>query len=586
MRTPLAFFKFVARAALNAVGFGVAGDFAVEVLPDIAQDVWKCWGKEHPEDELRAEVEALAQLPPDDAREQAKEAVEEVGAGQPVAVRAALTAYLTQLPAAIRRSQRSLADPRGRTVPATVRLRQPEHLLPLLPTQTPHFQPGARPAGIGDWELEELLGVGGFGEVWKARNPHLPEPVALKFCLDPAVARVLRNEAALLGRVMSQGRHPGIVRLRHTYLGAEKPCLEYDYVPGGDLSRFLSQWTRPFDAVRVEQATRLLHKLAEIVAFAHRLDPPIVHRDLKPANILLERTPRGTIALRVADFGIGGVAARQALDDHRTLRTGAPLLTQAIRGAHTPLYASPQQIRGEAPDPRDDVHALGVIWFQLLTGNLTLLNLPSDWQDELAERQVREEAVRLLGSCLASRAERRPANAALLADAVAVLLRHSPGTPATLPPAPDRQASRSRGTEDLASQVERTLQQTAQAHAAARQRAEQEHDYAGALALLEEVPLHLRDAALWVALCQRRDRVEQLDRHIRTAVQNGRFARLRPHVEELLQLAPQRDDLRRLLGVLPADTPLERQMARNTWADMLALAAEAEEVRQVRRHDT
>src|SRR5437660_61495 len=83
----------------------------------------------------------------------------------------------------------------------------------LLPARLPHFKVGDRPAGIGDWELEELLGVGGFGEVWKARNANLPDPVALKFCLDPQAAAVLRNEAALLGRVMHQGRHPGIVRL-------------------------------------------------------------------------------------------------------------------------------------------------------------------------------------------------------------------------------------------------------------------------------------------------------------------------------------------------------------------------------------
>src|SRR5437763_1952449 len=83
-----------------------------------------------------------------------------------------------------------------------------------------------------DLELVELLGVGGFGEVWKARNPFLSsaEPVALKFCLDPAAASTLRHEAGVLDRVMRRGRHPDIVQLRHTYLSAEPPCLEYELV--------------------------------------------------------------------------------------------------------------------------------------------------------------------------------------------------------------------------------------------------------------------------------------------------------------------------------------------------------------------
>src|SRR5207247_4162418 len=117
-------------------------------------------------------------------------------------------------------------------------LSRAEHLLPMLPRNLPHFKVGDRPAGVGNWELVELLGVGGFGEVWKAQHPMLRsiKPVALKFCLNPALADALRHEATVLDRVMQQGDVPGIVKLQQAYLDGDPVCLEYEYVAGGDLS--------------------------------------------------------------------------------------------------------------------------------------------------------------------------------------------------------------------------------------------------------------------------------------------------------------------------------------------------------------
>jgi hypothetical protein len=429
MKTPLALLRFIARAGLNAVGGGVAGDFAVEVLPDLAKEVWRCWGQGRPEPGLRAEVQALAALTSEEARPIAEDIVLELAADQPASVRLALVTCLAEVPASIRRARRSPADPDGRAADFPLLLTGPHDLLPLLPARLPRFRPGQRPWGIGDWELEELLGVGGFGEVWKARNPHLAEPVALKFCLDPDAATVLRHEAALLGRVMSQGRHPGIVRLLHTYLGADPPCLEYEYVPGGDLTGLIARLHREPGPAPMAEATRWMAEVADAVAFAHRLDPPIVHRDLKPANVLLQPRPGGFM-LRVADFGIGGLAHDVGGLGTRTTTHG-PLLWTVLRGAHTPLYASLQQRLGEPPHPRDDVYSLGVIWYQLLTGQRAIVGVPAEWREELAERGVGEAVLRLVGACLATRAERRPADAGNLADALAGLPGSAPAAPAS-----------------------------------------------------------------------------------------------------------------------------------------------------------
>src|SRR5262249_12362256 len=135
-------------------------------------------------------------------------------------------------------------------------------------------------------------------------------PWAVKFCLDPIARRSLVNEAELLGRVVREGTHPGIVRLISTALSSDPPLLVYEFVAGGELTTLIRDWHANPPADLVARSARLMHQLAGIVAYAHRLSPPIVHRDLKPANVLLEPT-KGGARLRIADFGIGGVAAAQ-----------------------------------------------------------------------------------------------------------------------------------------------------------------------------------------------------------------------------------------------------------------------------------
>ena len=148
-------------------------------LIEIAADAWKRYREQPaknappPEATLSAEVEALAQAPAVQMRQQVAEAVKEAAANQPAAVQVALTSYLTQVPAMIRRSLRRPSDPGGTTLPANRVPRKAADLLPFLPQKLPRFKPGDRPLPGVNWVLEELLGVGGFGEVWKAHHPSL-----------------------------------------------------------------------------------------------------------------------------------------------------------------------------------------------------------------------------------------------------------------------------------------------------------------------------------------------------------------------------------------------------------------------------
>ena len=421
MQIPLILLKHVAKALLNHFGGGVAGEFVF----GIAEDVMKAWQRDCDTRARRAELEHIAQATIGEVKLAVAEVVSQVSPDLTEQNRRAITAYLVQIPASIRRTLRRTTDPSGRTVPPGFSVATAKDLTPLLPSRLPRFQPGDYPLAGVDRELVELLGVGGFGEVWKAVNPNRPSmpPVALKFCIDPAAQdRLLRHEAKLLDRVMQVGAHPGIVTLRDTYFKADPPCLEYEFVDGGELTGMIREF-HSRGGISPRGAAKIVERLARTVGHFHRLDPPIVHRDLKPANILITTDAAGKIGLKVADFGIGGIAAGREIERFQTSRSRGEPSNSISHGSYSPLYASPEQVRGAPPDPRDDVHALGVIWFQLLMGDLSL-GAPTgmDWIEDLEALGMDREQVGVLASCFSSRLERRPADAVMMAAKIAAIL--------------------------------------------------------------------------------------------------------------------------------------------------------------------
>ncbi len=370
MRMPVTLMMAIGKAALNAAGAGLVGDAA-----EIGKAAWNFW-KKSPEERLD-ELEAVIRADDAEVERAAEHVVAEVAGGEPEPVRMKLATFLKQVPSRIRQSQRRPADPTGRTIRPGLVVGRPEDMIAFVPDRLPRFQAGERPLPGIPWVLDELLGIGGFGEVWKARHAHLQSraPVALKFCTDPQAQRVLRHEAKVIDRLMLQaqgrGLHPGIVALHDASLDSDPPYLLYDYVEGGDLGGFIGDWHRQAEKPTAAEVARHMLALAEIVAFAHRLKPPIVHRDLKPANILVQRSRGGQIAFRITDFGIGWIATARAIQAGHVPTSPSQFLTMDVRRSGTGPYASPEQLRCDDPDPRDDVHALGVIWYQMLTGDLT-----------------------------------------------------------------------------------------------------------------------------------------------------------------------------------------------------------------------
>jgi serine/threonine-protein kinase len=201
---------------------------------------------------------------------------------------------------------------------------------------------------IPDYEIESVLARGGLGVVYKARHLRLNQPVAVKMMLDrryagfAATARFLREAETLAGI-----RHPNIV---HVYDFGEvtgRPYLTMEYVGGGNLAQKLPGVPQP-----AHQAAQLVAVLAGAVQAAHQAG--IVHGDLKPRNVLL--TEDGTP--KICDFG----AARRVHLPPGLTRAGTPI--------GIPSYMAPELSTGNAQPvgPAVDIHALGAILYELLTG--------------------------------------------------------------------------------------------------------------------------------------------------------------------------------------------------------------------------
>ncbi|MBA4066296.1 MAG: hypothetical protein C0501_21785 [Isosphaera sp.] len=425
----LTFFRCVAEsvAAKGVVSLAKEIPFGT-ALWEVASDAWRRFRGRKAAAEQRAEVQRIAQAAADEVRRAAAEAAREAFPDDREKA-LELELYLTQIPAAVRRSLRRTDDPSGKTVPSGFALSKPEDVLALLPERVSKFRPGSGLPGRDGWTLTDLLGTGGFGEVWLAAHPHFASlKRAVKFCLELTDRdRTLLHEGGLIDRVMRAGPVPNVVPLIDANLAGDAPWLMYEYVPGGDLVSLAAGWRDLAPADRHARAVTALRQVAGAVAHFHRLG--VVHRDLKPANVLVSPAGSG-FELKVADFGIGGVSAAHDLaEDRRATSTGARLATVA-RGAFTPIYASPQQKRGDAPDPRDDVYALGVIGYQLLAGDVAAERPGGKgWRRDLLARGVSPELLDLLEACWDDAAAERPAGAGELLARLDRVGGAAPATP-------------------------------------------------------------------------------------------------------------------------------------------------------------
>ncbi len=213
---------------------------------------------------------------------------------------------------------------------------------------------------LGNYEILSLLGKGGMGEVWRARDTTLGREVAIKtlpeeFARDEERLARFEREAKLLAAL----NHPNIAAIYGFEEHDGAPFLVLELVEGDTLADRLKG-----GAIAAEESMRLALQIAEALEAAH--EKGVIHRDLKPANIKV--TPEGKV--KVLDFGLAK-AYRGALVGEEAVAETITALGETRDGQllGTPAYMSPEQARRQAVDHRSDVWTFGSVLFEILTGS-------------------------------------------------------------------------------------------------------------------------------------------------------------------------------------------------------------------------
>ena len=202
---------------------------------------------------------------------------------------------------------------------------------------------------LGDFLLEKIIGRGGMGVVYLARQLSLDRPVAVKvlpkeFTEHPEFVGRFNKEARVAGSL----NHPNVVQVYVCGFEDGAPYFAMEFLDGESLSQSLRKNSR----IAPPEASRIAEAIAKTLAYAH--DNGVVHRDIKPSNVMIDRFG----VVKVLDYGLAKLTMDARLS--RYTKTGMFL--------GTPTYVSPEQAKGEHVDIRSDLYSLGVVLYEMLTG--------------------------------------------------------------------------------------------------------------------------------------------------------------------------------------------------------------------------
>lgn len=242
------------------------------------------------------------------------------------------------------------------------------------------------------YQLIEELGRGAMGIVYKARDNELEEIVAVKILPEnlirnPEAVRRFRQEARNARRLS----HPHVVRIHDIGEEMGRKYISMEFVKGTDLKHKFRQCGRKME---LEDVLRYMQQTCEAMAYAHSIG--IVHRDIKPANMMLTQDDQ----IKIADFGIAKMVESSSLES-----------TSVGMVIGTPLYMSPEQVKGLQVDGRADIYSMGVVFYELLNGRPPFVEGDLAHQHLFVEPKpltnVPEAIAAIVMKCLAKNREER-----------------------------------------------------------------------------------------------------------------------------------------------------------------------------------
>jgi eukaryotic-like serine/threonine-protein kinase len=270
------------------------------------------------------------------------------------------------------------------------------------PQTTPlDLHPGDHPPGRPLWSLVERLGVGGYGEAWRARHDKTHEERVFKFALDEASLSTLKREITAF-RILNDSLGGGgqIVRLLDWNLEQMPFFTEAERMGGGSLIDWIK--TRGgLASIPLEERIEVVAKVATALAAVHSVG--MLHKDLRPSNIFVK-----PVAGQPVDIAIGGFGSAAVLDAGQVDRLGITHLgftKTSVPPGHNPttlLYRAPETLDGARFTVKSDNYALGVILYQFLTGDFHKA-MPTGWRDHIDDELLREDLALVAESNLALR---------------------------------------------------------------------------------------------------------------------------------------------------------------------------------------